>query len=298
MNVAVICEFSGIVRDAFIARGHDAVSFDLLPTEKPGPHVQGDIMQLPLDYWKQFDLAICHPPCTYLSNAGAKHLWKGHLLNQERYLKGLDAKRFFVYLMALPIEKICIENPIPSKVYEMPPYDQIIQPFYFGHEAQKKTCLWLKSLPPLFPSSMVTPKVNCHDAGTWFMKGGTDRQKNRARTFQGIADAMAEQWGDIQVSKYHNIRTAIDGITFASKAEANRYCELKLLKRAGEIKDFTLQPKFQLTGGIKYIGDFLVTGNDGFQWVEDVKGYITKEFRIKQKLFAHDYPDMELRVIK
>ena len=196
MKVAVICEFSGVVRDAFIARGHDAISFDLLPSESNfGEHVTGDIMDLSFSFWEQFDLAICHPPCTYLSNAGAKHLWRGHVLNEKRFEQGMDAKQFFLYLMNLPINKICLENPVPSKIYKMPPYDQIIQPYHYGHAEQKRTCLWLKNLSRLVPEKIVEPTTNCHDAGTWFMKGGADRQKNRARTFQGIADAMANQWG-------------------------------------------------------------------------------------------------------
>jgi hypothetical protein len=198
MRVAVICEFSGVVREAFNKAGHSAASFDLLETEQPGEHYIRDVTQYSVEFWQQFDLAICHPPCTYLSNAGAKHLWKGHVLNQDRYERGLDAKNFFNFLRSLPIQKIAVENPIPSKVFEMPPYDQIIQPFWFGDPHQKKTCLWLKNLPPLKPTNMVEPVTNCHDAYTWFMKGGKDRQKNRARTFQGIADAMAAQWGGSQ----------------------------------------------------------------------------------------------------
>ena len=192
MRVLVACEYSGRVRDAFIKRGHDAMSCDLLPTEQPGPHYQGDVRDILSERW---GLLIAHPPCTYLSNAGAKHLFRGHELNEARYQEGLKAKAFFMLFIESDCERVCIENPIPSKIYEMPPYAQIVQPYYFGEPVQKKTCLWLKGLPALKPSCIVEPLSNCHDAGTWFMKGGKDRQKNRARTFQGIADAMAEQWG-------------------------------------------------------------------------------------------------------
>ena len=193
MKVLVACEYSGVVRNAFRARGHEAYSCDIIDTENnPEWHIKGDVTPLLEQHW---DLIIAHPPCTYLSNAGAKHLWRGHVLNQERYKKGLEAKSFFELFLNAKCENVCIENPIPSKVYEMAPYSQIIQPYYFGDPVQKKTCLWLRGLPPLVPTKTVQPMANCHDAGTWFMKGGKDRQKNRARTFQGIADAMAEQWG-------------------------------------------------------------------------------------------------------
>lgn len=191
MRVLVACEYSGRVRDAFIARGHDAISCDLLPTERPGPHYQGDVRDI---LWQEWDLIIAHPPCTYLSNAGAKHLFRGHKLNQERYVKGLEAVNFFMNFYYSQCSRVCIENPVPSKIYGLPEYTQIIQPFQFGESVQKKTCLWLKGLPPLVPTKIVAPESNCHDAGTWFMKGGKDRQKNRARTFQGIANAMADQW--------------------------------------------------------------------------------------------------------
>ena len=192
MKVLVACEFSGIVRDAFIRRGHNAMSCDLLPSERPGPHYQGDVFEILGDGW---DLMIAHPPCTYLSNAGAKHLYKGKKLNLERYKLGLEAKVFFLKLLRANIPKIAVENPVSSRIFEMPKHSQEIQPYMFGHPATKKTRLWLKNLPLLQPTNIVEPQVGCHEAGTWFMKGGKDRQKNRAKTFQGIADAMAAQWG-------------------------------------------------------------------------------------------------------
>jgi hypothetical protein len=198
MKVAVICEYSGAVRDAFIKAGHEAVSFDIIPSDSDfGPHVIGDVMTLPAEYWEQFDLAICHPPCTYLSNAGARHLYPKGVLNEERLAKGMVAKELFMYLLALPIERIVIENPIPSKIYELPKYDQTIQPYEFGHPFKKRTCLWLKNVPKLEPTNVVEVRESTKIPGNWFNKGGKDRQKNRAKTFEGIANAMAEQWGKL-----------------------------------------------------------------------------------------------------
>jgi hypothetical protein len=197
MRVLVACEFSGTVRDAFSALGHEAWSSDLLPTEKPGNHYQGSVLDILHEGW---DLLIAHPPCTYISNAGAKHLYKGGegKVNIKRLHEGLDAIAFFNKLYSADIPKICVENPIPSTVYYnygLPKYHQTIQPFEHGHPFQKKTCLWLKNLPPLQPTKIVLERENTRLAGNWFNKGGKDRQKNRAVTFQGIADAMAAQWG-------------------------------------------------------------------------------------------------------
>jgi len=173
------------------------MSCDILPTDVAGNHYQGSVLDVLGWDW---DLMIAHPPCTYISNAGAKHLYKGGegKLNQERYAKGLEAKEFFMQLMNAPIPKIAIENPIPSTVYELPKYSQFVQPFEHGHPFQKKTCLWLKNLPTLMPTEIVAHRENTKQAGNWFNKGGKDRQKNRAKTFQGIAEAMANQWGDNQ----------------------------------------------------------------------------------------------------
>ena len=149
MKILIACEFSGIVREAFKKRGHDAWSCDLLPTEIPGLHYQMDISDfLHLNGFENYwDLMIAHPPCTYLSNAGARFLYPEGKLNTDRLKLGLEAKDFFMSLYNAPIEKICIENPIPSKVFELPEYTQTIQPYYFGDMVQKKTCLWLKNLP-------------------------------------------------------------------------------------------------------------------------------------------------------
>ena len=192
MKVLVACEFSGVVREAFAARGHDAMSCDLEPTDIPGQHYQGDVMDIINDGW---DMMIAHPPCTYLSNAGARFLYPNKQLNNDRLKLGMEAKEFFMKLYNADIEKIVVENPIPSKIYGLPKYTQTIQPYEYGHPFQKKTCLWLKGLPELKPTNIVTDRQSTKVPGNWFNKGGKDRQKNRAKTFQGIADAMAEQWG-------------------------------------------------------------------------------------------------------
>jgi hypothetical protein len=194
MKVLIACEYSGTVRDAFIKLGHDAMSCDLLPTDRPGPHYQGDVFDIIGDGW---DLMIAHPPCTYLSNAGARFLYKGGKgeLNEARYKLGIEGKAFFIGLYTAPILRIAIENPIPSRVFSLPPYAQIIQPWMFGHPYQKRTCLWLKNLPALQATNVVAERQSSKVPGNWFNTGGKNRQHERARTFQGIADAMAEQWG-------------------------------------------------------------------------------------------------------
>lgn len=196
MRVLVACEFSGIVRDAFAKRGHDAWSCDLLETERPGQHIQGDVLEVLDDGW---DLMIAHPPCTYLANSGVQHLHK----DDSRWSKLLRAAIFFQSLIGAPIKRVAIENPIPHKYAPIPRYHQTIQPYQFGHEAQKKTCLWLYSLPPLV-STKLSGKGEVHiykgksNGSKWYQyASGKDRWKIRSRTFQGIADAMAEQWGKL-----------------------------------------------------------------------------------------------------
>lgn len=192
MRVLIACEYSGRVRDAFAKLGHDAWSCDIIPTETEGNHYEGSVLDILNDGW---DLMIAHPPCTYLSNAGARFLYPKGILNQERLAKGLLAKEFFMQLYNANIPKIAIENPIPSRVYGLPQYTQTIQPYEYGHPLQKRTCLWLKNLPKLTPTNIVNERQSTKVAGNWFNKGGKDRQKERARTFEGIADAMAKQWG-------------------------------------------------------------------------------------------------------
>ena len=194
MRVLIACEESQRVCIEFRKLGHEAYSCDVQEYSGGHPewHIKGDVLPLLKDKW---DLMIAHPPCTYLSNAGARFLYPKGILNQQRLDMGLQAKEFFMALYNADIPKICIENPIPSRVFELPAYSQIIQPYFFGDMVQKKTCLWLKNLPKL---TYVEPKEKPQStkiAGNWFNKGGKDRQKNRAKTFMGIAKAMAEQWG-------------------------------------------------------------------------------------------------------
>lgn len=184
MKIAVICEFSGTVRDAFTKLGHDATSFDLLPSETEGKHIQGNIKDLPLEYWEQFDLAICHPPCTHLAVSGAR--WFKDKKNEQA--EALDFVRF---LMDLPIPKIAIENPISIISSKIRKPDQIIQPWQFGHGETKSTCLWLKNLPQLQPTDIVDGR----EARIHKMAPSPDRWKERSRTYKGVAEAMATQWG-------------------------------------------------------------------------------------------------------
>ncbi len=186
MKVLIACEFSGIVREAFKAKGHDAWSCDLLPTEIPGQHYQGDIFEfLEREREREFDLMIAHPPCTYLTVSGNR--W---FKNTERYFDRIESAKFFLNLALAPINKIAIENPIGcmSGFYRKP--DQVIQPWMFGHGETKATCLWLKGLPKLLPTNVVEGrKSRVHHEPP-----GPERWKNRSRTYQGIAEAMAEQW--------------------------------------------------------------------------------------------------------
>lgn len=193
VKILVACEESQAVTKELRRLGHEAYSCDVEPCSGGHTewHLQVDALELLKMRW---DMILAFPPCTYLSNAGAKHLFRGGHLNQGRYQKGLEAKAFFMAFFEADCPHIAIENPVSSRIYQMPPHSQEIQPWQFGHPVQKKTRLWLKGLPPLVPTEIVTPDCSCHEAGTWFMKGGKDRQKNRAKTFPGVAKAMAEQW--------------------------------------------------------------------------------------------------------
>lgn len=192
MRILIACEFSGIVRETFRLKGCDAWSCDLIDTKIPGQHIKDNVLKHLNDGW---DMMIAHPPCTYLSRVGARWLYPGSRLNAERYKKGLEAKEFFLKLYNSDIEKICIENPVPFRVFKLPSYKQIIQPYQHGHNQSKQTCLWLKNLPKLKPSNIVKVEQNCRGAkGSWYNKGGRNRSQNRAKTFIGIAQAMAEQW--------------------------------------------------------------------------------------------------------
>lgn len=183
MKVLIACEFSGIVRDAFIARGHDAMSCDLLETEAPGPHYKGDVRDVIHYPW---DLMIAHPPCTDLAVSGARHFEAKRMDGRQQ-----ASVSFFMELAKADIPMIAIENPvcIISSLWRKP--DQIIHPWQFGHGETKATCLWLKGLTTLTPTNIVEgrePRVHR-------MPPSRDRWKERSKTFQGIADAMAQQWG-------------------------------------------------------------------------------------------------------
>lgn len=194
-KVLVACEYSGTVRDAFAAAGHDAMSCDLLPTDAPGPHYQGDIRDVLSDDW---DLMIAHPPCTYLSVSGMHWTTRG-LRDPQLTVDALD---FVRTLLNAPIERIALENPISviSRLIRKP--DQIIQPWQFGHDASKKTCLWLKNLPLLRSTEVVHPRIvngkkrwaNQTDSGQNRLPPSPDRWKIRSETYGGIAAAMASQW--------------------------------------------------------------------------------------------------------
>lgn len=225
MKVLVACEESQAVCKAFRKKGHEAYSCDIQPCSGGHPewHIQddvlhfvdgrgtpnfamfvlaesGDIIEIP----EKWDLIVAHPPCTYLSNAGARWLYAGGKLNTERYAKGLDGKKFFMAMLNADCPRIAVENPIPSSIYGLPEYSQIIQPYQFGEPWSKKTCLWLKGLDPLQPTKIVEDyKPYCTSgsySGTHDPKySGASRKggsaKSRSKTFEGIARAMAEQWG-------------------------------------------------------------------------------------------------------
>ena len=198
MRILAACEESQAVTIELRKLGHEAFSCDIQPASGGHPewHIQADARELLKLRW---DMIIAFPPCTYLSNAGAKHLFKGGQLNPDRYAKALAARDFFLAFLNADCPRIAVENPVPSSIFQLPRHSQEIQPWMFGHPVSKKTRLWLKNLPPLESTNIVKPETNCHDAGTWFMRGGKDRQKIRAKTFSGIAAAMAQQWaGDYQ----------------------------------------------------------------------------------------------------
>jgi site-specific DNA-cytosine methylase len=186
LRVLVACEYSATVRDAFRARGFDAWSCDLLPTEgDPRWHIQGDAIAAA--YAQPWDLLVAHPPCTHLAVSGARHF-------PEKRADGRQAEalQFVRALLAAPIRHIALENPVSIISSEIREPDQIVQPWQFGHGETKATCLWLKNLPPLKPTNI----VHGREARVHRMPPGPDRWKERSRTFAGIADAMAEQWGD------------------------------------------------------------------------------------------------------
>ena len=196
LKVLVACEYSGRVRDAFTRLGHFAMSCDLLPTESDGLHYMGDVFDIIDQGW---DIMIAHPPCTYLAVSGMH--WTTRGLRDPKLTE--DALEFVKKLMDAPVNKICIENPISVISSRIRKPDQIITPYQFGHDASKKTCLWFKNLKPLQPTNMIEGRLvdgkrrwgNQTDSGQNKLAPSDDRWKERSRTYQGVADAMASQWG-------------------------------------------------------------------------------------------------------
>lgn len=224
MKVLVACEESQTVCKAFRDRGHEAYSCDV--QEPSGGHPEWHILGDALEAIKggrittmdgqnhdvgRWDLLIAHPPCTYLTNAGARHLWKGQQLQADRVKLGIEARDFFMRFWWADVPRVCVENPVPSSVFAMPMYTQTIQPYQFGHPVTKKTCLWLRGLPGLVPTDVVVPikgrkiiqKNGDVRRSCWEMdvRGSkVERAKVRSKTFPGIAAAMAEQWGALEVN--------------------------------------------------------------------------------------------------
>ena len=190
MRILIACEYSGSVRDAFIRGGHDAMSCDLLPTDAPGPHYQGDVMNVLNDDW---DMMVAHPPCTHLAVSGARWF-------KDKQTEQVAALDFVRQLLDAPIPRIALENPVSIISSHIRKPDQIIQPWMFGHEATKTTCLWLKGLPHLTPTNIVGKGArhvtkSGKSLPEWYnLPPSADRWKIRSATFQGIADAMATQW--------------------------------------------------------------------------------------------------------
>lgn len=205
MKVLVACEFSGIVRDAFIARGHDALSCDLLSSERPGPHYEGDVRDLDLS---EFELMVAHPPCTHLAVSGAR--WFRERQDEQR-----EALEFVAWLLDAPVPHIALENPVSIISSRIRKPDQIIQPWQFGHGETKATCLWLKGLPLLRPTKV----VGGNSARVHRAPPHPDRWKERSRTLAGIAKAMAEQWGAAD-------QLGIPMVPLESSDRARRYKEL------------------------------------------------------------------------
>lgn len=220
MKILVACEESQAVTKELRRLGHEAYSCDIIECSGGHPewHILHDVLPLLNGKCKfttmdgqahstsgRWDMIIAFPPCTYLTNAGARHLWKGGQLNRERYKKGLEAKQFFMQFYNADCSRIAIENPTPSRIYELPEKTQVIQPYMFGHPFTKRTQLWLKGLPKLEPTKIVEPERTWCPSGSYSHKDNEkhkgmftkDRAKNRSKTFPGIAKAIAEQWAGV-----------------------------------------------------------------------------------------------------
>ena len=195
MKVLVACEYSGRVRDAFLYRGHDAMSCDLLPTNVPGPHHQGDVRDVLGDGW---DLMVAHPPCTHLAVSGARWF-------KDKQAEQAEALDFVRLLLDAPIDRIALENPVSIISSRIRKPDQIIQPWMFGHGETKATCLWLNNLPPLVATDIVDGREN----KVHRMPPSEDRWKLRSLTYWGIAEAMADQWGRADLPVQGQLRTVV-----------------------------------------------------------------------------------------
>ena len=219
MNILVACEESGRVTEEFRKKGHNAFSCDILKTSGNYPeyHIVGDVLPYinntedghifetqdgKLHTIYKWDMLIAFPPCTYMSKAGARHMYKGGYINNERLEKAVAAKEFFMKMYTSNIDRICIENPTPLKVVDLPLHSQVIQPYQFGHPFSKRTLLWLKNLPELLPTDIITNYKTYLPSNTGGIKRGQNSQqgnantaKERSKTFVGIATAMAQQWG-------------------------------------------------------------------------------------------------------
>lgn len=191
MKILIACEYSGTVREAFSKLGHDAWSCDILETEIPGNHLQCDVREILGDGW---DMMIAHPPCTHLAVSGARWF-------KDKKVEQAEALEFVRLLLAAPIKRIALENPISIISSHIRKPDQIIQPWQFGHGETKATCLWLQNLPKLQPTNIVEGR----EQRIWKMPPGENRWKERSRTFEGIAQAMANQWGNIPTETKRSI---------------------------------------------------------------------------------------------
>lgn len=194
MKILVAREESQTVTLAFRSKGHKAFSCDIVDCSGGYPqfHIKDDVRNI-INY--DWDMLIAHPPCTYLSNVGSQYLFGKDEFNIDRYLKGLEAKKFFMMLYNADIKMKCIENPTPMKIFDLPMHSQVIQPYEFGHPFSKRTLLWLFNLPGLMSTDLICRQnVQSTLVSSWYNSGGKDRQKTRSKTFLGIALAMAEQW--------------------------------------------------------------------------------------------------------
>ena len=205
MKVLVACEFSGIVRDAFIAKGHDAISCDLLPTERPGPHIQGDVRELLREPW---DLVIAHPPCTYQAHSGSRWLYTRTPKPPERLWLMLEGLKFFQECRAANAPLVAVENPRMNPIAKgiIGPSDCEAQPWWFNEPYSKATGLWLKGLPPLMPAGMMAAKDYlpwCSGSGRGMWAKAKRGAKDRAQTFPGMAAAMAQQWGGLDTNDHN-----------------------------------------------------------------------------------------------